>query len=47
MSNLTRNQTPEQKARDQIDRQLAAADWLVQDKKAINNLQANFKVDTE
>jgi type I site-specific restriction endonuclease len=30
------NQTPEQRARDQIDQQLDWAGWLVQDKKAIN-----------
>ncbi|MBC7862344.1 MAG: DEAD/DEAH box helicase family protein [Bacteroidia bacterium] len=30
------NQLPEQKARDTIDRQLAACGWLIQDKKKIN-----------
>jgi hypothetical protein len=30
------NQTPEQKARDNIDQMLKAAGWKVQDKKAIN-----------
>ena len=30
------NQTPEQKARDQIDKQLNACGWVVQDKKEIN-----------
>jgi len=30
------NQNPEQKARDRIDRQLAAAGWAVQDKNAID-----------
>ncbi|MEL0027433.1 MAG: hypothetical protein VW625_02010, partial [Perlucidibaca sp.] len=33
---LTPNQTPEQLARDRIDRQLQQAGWLVQDKKKIN-----------
>ena len=32
----TPNQTPEQRARDQIDRQLIAAGWVVQGNKAIN-----------
>jgi type I restriction enzyme R subunit len=36
MTNTTPNQTPEQRARDQIDRQLIAAGWQVQDNKAIN-----------
>ncbi len=35
MTNTNKNQTPEQRARDEIDRQLNAAGWLVQDKKAI------------
>lgn len=35
MTNAT-NQNPEQRARDQIDRLLTAAGWVVQDKKAIN-----------
>ncbi|TNE84132.1 MAG: DEAD/DEAH box helicase [Gammaproteobacteria bacterium] len=30
------NQNPEQRARDQIDRQLTVAGWVVQDKKSIN-----------
>ncbi|WP_339619819.1 DEAD/DEAH box helicase family protein [uncultured Marinimicrobium sp.] len=30
------NQTPEQRARDRIDRKLIAAGWVIQDKKAIN-----------
>ena len=30
------NQTPEQRARDRIDRNLIAAGWVIQDKKAIN-----------
>jgi type I restriction enzyme R subunit len=30
------NQNPEQKARDQIDRQLTQAGWVVQGNKAIN-----------
>jgi len=30
------NQNPEQRARDQIDRQLTAAGWVVQDKKSFN-----------
>ncbi|MEX0943361.1 MAG: hypothetical protein WD002_12545 [Pseudomonadales bacterium] len=36
MSKTTANQNPEQKARDRIDRQLTAAGWAVQDKKAID-----------
>ncbi|MDP1930503.1 MAG: type I restriction-modification enzyme R subunit C-terminal domain-containing protein [Gammaproteobacteria bacterium] len=36
MSPTTANQNPEQKARDRIDRQLSAAGWVVQDKKALN-----------
>lgn len=36
MDTPSRNQTPEQKARDRIDRQLAAAGWVVQDNKAID-----------
>lgn len=30
------NQNPEQKARDNIDRQLIACGWIIQDKKKIN-----------
>lgn len=37
------NQTPEQIARDKIDKQLAACGWVVQDHKKIN-LQANAGV---
>ena len=36
MAKATYNQTPEQIARDQIDRQLAAAGWVVQPNKAID-----------
>jgi type I restriction enzyme, R subunit len=30
------NQSPEQKARDEIDRQLQACGWIIQDKSRIN-----------
>ena len=36
MTNTTNNQNPEQQARDAIDRQLVAAGWIVQDRKAID-----------
>ncbi len=36
MTSTTPNQTPEQQARDAIDRQLMAAGWIVQDKQAID-----------
>lgn len=36
MNDSSANQSPEQRARDKIDRQLAAAGWAVQDKNAIN-----------
>ena len=36
MTSTTPNQTPEQQARDAIDRQLIAAGWIVQDKHAID-----------
>ena len=36
MNNPTANQSPEQKARDEIDRRLSLSGWAVQDKNAIN-----------
>lgn len=36
MSTVTKNQNPEQIARDQIDERLAEAGWIVQDRKAID-----------
>src|SRR5918995_5028428 len=36
MTNATKNQNPEQIARDEIDKHLTDAGWIVQDKKAIN-----------
>jgi type I restriction enzyme R subunit len=43
VSNIILNQNPEQKARDNIDKQLIACGWLVQDKDKIN-LQAGLGV---